>query len=280
MKKRSACKIIAGLITLGMLATGHCGRVTLQGVTDARVSYVIEVAGVNADDPTTTYELGYGCGVCMSYTGPCINANPQDVSVVGRDNVSTLRAIPGRGYAGTGIQWRAARTDTDNRVTVRVTCDNHAKPEWPWVTLGLHRGDWTKGRYDLALTATNADTGATEVRTWDRTAVPGWNPSWGVARATGGGGGVAAGVSYPDTVELRGKNARARILYDVRGNTGITARIDKIPEGLSCSRTSDGLSIAPSVSVGVRPGDSISCTNVRSKIGHAADSLSVTAMIR
>lgn len=278
MKKRSACKILAGVVTLGVLTTGHCGQITLTGRSFLTMRANVDATGLNRNGLPVTYDLGVSCSLCMAYSGPCITVPVRDLRVSTRVNVKDLGLKPAVGYTGTVLRWSAGRPDRENRVAAAITCDNSSKPEWGWVNMGFHR-DRRYPESDLLVTATNLTAGITETHEfrdgWT------WYPTWGaVNTASGPGSSSTVRVSYPEEVVLRNRGARARILYDIVGHTSVGARIDKLPVGLSCARTSDGLVVEPGVTADVGTGDSITCTNVRHKVGTFSDTLSVTAMIR
>lgn len=279
MKKRSACKILAGVVTLGVLATGHCGQITLTGNTYLTMRVDIDATGLNRNGLPVTYDLGVSCSLCMAYSGPCITVPVRDMRLSSRVNVTKVHLDPAVGYNGTVLRWSAGHLDRENGVSAAITCDNKSKPEWGWVNMGFHR-DRRYPESDLRVTATNLTVGVTETHEWVRDGWT-WYPTWGaVHTGSGTGSSGTIRVSYPEKVVLRGRGARARVLYDIVGNWSVGARIDKLPVGLSCARTSDGVVVEPGVTVDVGTGDSITCTNVQHKVGTSSDTLSVTAMIR
>lgn len=278
MKKRSACKILAGVVAMGVLTSGHCGQITLTGNTYDTMRVVIEATGLRTNGHVP-YDLGVSCSLCMSATGPCITVPVRDWRTTSVANVKNVHMSPGVGYVGTVLRWEAVRTDRENRITASITCDNSSKPDWSWVNVGFRR-DLRYPKSDLRVTATNTTAGITETHEWIRYGWT-WYPKWDAVRPGGGGGSSATvRVSYPEEVVLRGTGSRARVLYDVVGNAPVGARLDKLPIGLSCARTSDGMGIEPGVTADVGTGDSITCTNVRRERGSYSDTLSVTAMIR
>lgn len=279
MKKRSACKILAGVVTLGVLTTGHCGQITLTGNEFKSMRVELDATGLVMKGLPVTYDIGVSCSLCMAYTGPCITVPVRDLRLSSRLNVKDVNLKPAVGYTGTVLRWAAARPDRENRLAAAITCDNSSKPEWGWVNVGFHR-DRRYPESDLRVTATNLLTGIAETHEWIRTGWT-WYPGWDAVNT---GGGVGAGgtvrISYPEEVVLRGHGSRARVLYDIVGPVSVSARVDRLPVGLSCARTSDGVVVEPGVTAGVGAGDSITCTNVRHKVGTLSDTLSVTAMIR
>ena len=281
MKKRSACNIVSGVIALCLGSAGHCGLIELAGTAHATAYYTVEVTGSNSASADAENVIGVSCALCKGYNGPCRTAEPQDVRIVSRLNV--VGVVYDRyyynGYAGFGLRWRTG--DGGKSSTVRFTgyCTNAANPEWDWVDMHFHR-DRRYPESDLYVTATNMTNGVTLEHNWGRGSTS-WAPGWGAVVLSGPEGAPArVSASYPETVELRGRGARARILYDITGNAPIIARIDNAPAGLSCMRTSDGLRVDPGVAVTVGHGESISCTNNVAKVGVTAGTLTLTAMVR
>ena len=280
MKKRSACKILSGIVALGVIDDGHCGRIELQGPQYSTAYYSVEVSGINPDSADTVYDIGVGCAAALGYHGPGLNVSPRDIRIVSRGNAANVTVSRGTGYAGYAVRWSASRPDEPNFIKFDFLCDNRDKPEWTWVNVGFHR-DRRYPKSDLLVTATNYTLGVTETHEWIRSANSAWYPSWGAVHADNSPDGPAtASVSYPEQVELRGKRSSARILYDVVGSVPVTVRIDKMPQGLSCARTPDGTRIESGVTADVGTRNSITCTNVRAGKGSTTDTLSVTAMIR
>lgn len=279
MKKRSACKILSGVIALGVIATGNCGRIELTGAQYSNLPFEVEVSGINPATPDTVCDLGVGCAAALGYNGPGMNVSPRNIRVTSRVNAKDVQISPATGYAGYVVRWSAPRPNEPNRVTLVVTCDNHDKPEWTWVNVGFHR-DKRYPKSDLLLTTTNLAEGVTETVEWLRSSNQSWYPMWGAVHTGVPGGTVTVRVSYPGQVELRGRRSSALVLYDVVGAAPVTARIDKLPVGLSCARTSDGVRLEAGTTADVGTGDSITCTNRQNRKGTTTDTLSVTAMIR
>lgn len=279
MKKRSACKILAGVVTVGLLGPGYCGRIELSGVNHGSVTVRAEL--INPDGVKPRHENGVSieCRVCRTVQGPCIGTAPRDLRVVNRHNVKDVWVTPGQAFRATAIVWTPVVGAEKNWVSVNVTCDNREQPEWVLVDLGFHRGSLLPMN-TLTVDVTNATTGTASAYSWGRTDGGTWYTKWGDNVIGGMGRPASVSFTYADLVELRGMGARARILYDVVGTAPVTARLDKIPNGLSCARTSDGLIIESGVAADIGTGESITCTNARHEVGAASDTLSVTAMIR
>lgn len=280
MKKRSACKILLVIVAMGYLSVGECGRVTLQGSSRLSTSGNLVIYGMGSSDPDEVYRLSISCVVCESYTGPCVGQRPSNMHVGARSNVRDLtmeHINNGVGYAGDYMVWKAARPGADAWVSVDYRCDNAARPDWTWVHPSFHgyRRD-TGGA--LYVVGTNYGTGETLSYYMGRGGA--WSPWKSVRPGDGTTGPVSVGVSYPDRVVLRGKGSSARVLYDVTGNAPVYARIEKMPRGLKCARSSDGLRIEATVSAAVGAGDSIMCTNVQVTPSETTGELSITTMVR
>ena len=279
MKKRSACKILVGIVALGAVGTGHCGQITLSGTTHPTMTVDAVFEGVPPYSQNEPYEMGFGCAVCLGFHGPCMNSTPRDVRVVSKNNAAKVTVSRGVGYAGYSVQWFPGDSDTVSTTRVRLTCDNTARADWGWVNMGFHR--WKRYPVNaVRVTATNESLGVTDTHEWPSRIGHNWYPKWDAVHTEGSGDSRTIRVTYADEVQLRGKGSKARVLYGVVGTAPVTARIDKLPTGLSCARTPDGLNIEPGVSAVVGTGDSITCTNELRKSGQTSDTLSVTAMIR
>lgn len=279
MKKRSACKILTGVVAVGLLAPGYCGRITLQGSLHGTANVRAQLINPDGVVPWPQNGVGVECRVCRTVHGPCISAVPRDIRVVRYTNAKDVSLLPGKIIIGTGIRWAPVYRDRENSVEVDITCDNHDRPGWMLVDLGFHRGPLAP-QNKLLVIATNRNTGNTTSYEWGRNNIGTWYTKWGDNIVGEGSSLASVSFTYADLVELHGKGSRARILYDVVGTAPVTARIDKIPNGLSCARTSDGMIIESGVAADVGTGESITCTNVRRDVGVTADTLSVTAMIR
>lgn len=278
MKKRSACKILAGGVALGVLATGHCGQITLTGPTSPTMNVRVEVIGRPAEITGVPYEFGMGCGVCKAINGPCEDDPGRDVRVVSVSNVKDLTTRPSEKKRGRTIRWKGAQSELESRVTFELTCDTSSHPTWEWIEVGFYRA--RVPRHEMIATATYVPGGLTETHKWGRHDAWAWHPKWKAIHVGPGGASTTVRVTYPDAVVLRGKGSSALVLHDVVGPAPVTARVDKLPIGLSCRRTSDGMNIEPGLTADVGSGDSITCSNVRSEVGMSSDTLSVTAMIR
>lgn len=278
MKKRSACKILAGGVALGVLATGHCGQITLTGTGSATMHVRVNVIGRNAVNPYVPYEFGIGCIVCKTYNGPCDVDPGRDVRVTSVSNVKGLTMGTASGYHGRTLRWNGTQPELDSSVAIELTCDTSSHPTWDWVDVGFHRARFP--RHEMIATATNVTQGITETHEWGRYDAWAWYPKWKALHVGNGGASATVRVTYPDEVVLRGKGSSALVLHDVVGPAPVTARIDKLPIGLACRRTSDGVNIELGVTADVGSGDSITCSNVLNGVGMSSDTLSVTAMIR
>lgn len=284
MKKRSAYKILlVGAAVLCGLSAGHCGRVSLQGVTAVSARGTIVVRGYGPYDASEPYSISVGCSICASYTGPCVSVQPADMTVGARSNarnVYTRYAGNGTGYYGNFVYWEPADPGQDAWVELSYTCDNAQRRDWPWVNVGFFRHRYGP-RNSLRVVATNLSSGVTTEEDLGRGyGGAGWRP-WPSVHPEGTAGWAAnVSVSYPERVVLRGKGAKTRILYDIQGNAPLYVRIDKTPMGLSCARLSDGVTIGMGVSAAVGVGDSLTCTNVQSTAGETSGTLSITAMVR
>lgn len=283
MKKRSACKILSGLVALGALHTGQCGQITLHGAVRESRTITVDVTGLSPNETRLPYDIATGCALCMKHDGPCVNAPPRNVRVVHRMNIKDATLSKFGVTMGTLIEWRVAHPELNNNIQFVFECDNQSRPDWPYIGAKLYRKArtvvWPMER--MRVTATDMATGITGTREWGPGDDTAWSPAWGWVNDWGGTGGSATvRISYPENVELRGPRAQARILYDIAGTAPVSARIDRMPDGLSCARSSDGLRIMSGVSTTVGTGDSIMCTNVLDRLGTTSDSLSVAVMIR
>lgn len=286
MKKRSACNILTGIIALGGISHGQCGQITLKGGVHRAVVVQAEVSGLNPLGTTVPYDIVLNCAVCENPRGPCLITAPRDIRVKSRMNVRDI-AVTNAGPAGVPggrmVTWRVTDPERDNSLSLEFKCDTSSRRDWTWISSRFSRKTrvWNVPQSDIHVTATNLTTGQTATHTWTTNGGGEWNPQWTAWNAGGGPeGGATVRVTYPEKVELRGKRSRARILYDVVGTAPVTAQIDKLPPGLSCERTSDGLIIMSGVTADVGTGDSITCTNVRDEMGTTTASLSVDVMIR
>lgn len=284
MKKRTACKIITGIVAVcSLTTTGHCGQVVLKGGGSTYVDVTAEIIGVETKTPDAPYNVNVGCVVCKSYYGPCISSPASNISVITRDHARNVTLTNGTwlyGKRGTLIEWASTRPEVENgtRLFTRMRCDNSANREWTWVDVQFFR----TVRYPqskIVINATNEMKGVTASSvnaywlgsTWD----PGWGSVVGAQSAHG-----EASITYADTVELRGYKSRTRVIYNVMGTVPVTVGLDAVPEGLSCLRTSDGMGIAQGTHALIGAGDSITCVNIQKKDGTTDGALSVTAMIR
>lgn len=280
MKKRSACKILMGIVALCGLSSGQCGTVTLKGDAHVAMRGTIVIHGLVQDTPGDLYALGIGCGLCASFSGPCVSVDPSNISVGGRNNAADVvlrRHGNGHGFSGNYVFWRAAHVGEDNWVEVNYTCDNASRPDWTWVNSSYYRDRYTP-RSSLYAVATNHTTGETVTKDLGRGGD--WRP-WRAVHPEGDVvGDVRVSVSYPERIVLRGKGAKTQVLYDIKGNVPVYALIDKAPNGLSCARASDGVIVDVGVSAAVGVGDSIACTNRQNTAGETTGTLSITAMVR
>lgn len=279
MKKRSACKILPGVIMLGALGTGYCGQIELMGNHSGKVTMVVDLINPDGMKPRHENGIGIECRICRTIHGPCLSDLPRDVRIVSRNNVKYVRTARLSAEQVVSTVWQPVNWGKENWVRANVTCDNHIRPGWMLVDLGFHRGSLLP-QNALTVTATNVKSGVTNTYQWGRTSGGTWYTKWGNNIIDTTGRPATVRFTYADMVELRGKGANARILYDVVGTAPVTARIDKIPHGVSCARTPDGLIIEAGGAADVGPGESITCTNARRQVGTASDTLSVTAMIR
>ncbi len=280
MKKRTACKIITGAVTMCVLVTGHCGRIELSGDRSVTLGVRAEIAGESLVKPDALYSVNTGCIVCESYYGPCVGSTAKDIRIVSRQNVGSISMHNGTwmyGKRGSMIEWAPGRVEEPSNVVMEITCDNAVNKDWTWVDIKFFR-DRRYPTSRVRVTATNLVKGVTEVSP-DAWLGSEWNPKWGAVVGRPGDRATVS-LSYADEVVLRGANARARILYDVVGTAPVNARIDKLPPGLTCARTSDWLTLAAGASADIGPGDSITCANVLRKKETTRGTLSVTAMIR
>lgn len=284
MKKRSAYKILlVGATVLCGLSAGHCGRVSLQGLTAVSARGTIVVQGYGPYVKSDPYAISVGCSVCASYTGPCRSVPPANMAVGARSNarsVVTRYAGNGTGYYGNFVYWEPSKPGRESWIEISYTCDNAQYRDWTWVNVGFYRHRYGP-KNPLRVVATNLTAGVTTEQDLGRGyGGSGWRP-WPSVRPDGTAGRAAnVSVSYPERVVLRGKGAKTRILYDVQGNAPLYVRIDKTPMGLSCARLSDGVTIGMGVSAAVGVGDSLTCTNVQSTAGETSGTLSITAMVR
>lgn len=279
MKKRSACKILPGALMLGLLGTGYCGEIELVGTHSGTVTMSIELNNPDGMKPRHENGIGIECRLCRTVHGPCIGTVPRTVHMVSRNNVKYVRTSQISAKHVTAVVWQPVVWDRENWVRVNATCDNHEKPGWMLVDLGFHRGSLLP-QNALTVTATNVESAETTRYVWGRTSGGTWYTKWGNNVIDSTGRPASVRFTYADKVELQGKGAKARVLYDVVGTAPVTARIDQIPNELSCARTPDGLIIESGGAADVGTGESITCTNARHKVGIASDTLSVTAMIR
>lgn len=284
MKKRTACKIITGIVVVcSLTSTGHCGRVLLKGGGNVHLVATAEIVGTRVNKPGAPYNVNIGCVVCKSYYGPCVSVPASDVRVVGRDHARNVTMTAGvwlYGKRGTMIEWESTRPDVENgtKLFTRIRCDNSTNREWTWVDVSFFRSV----RYpqsEIVITATNETKGVTASSangSWSGSA---WDPGWGAVVGTQSAHGEAS-ITYADSVELRGYKSRARVIYDVMGTVPVTVGLDTVPEGLSCLRTSDGVNIAQGTHALIGAGDSITCVNIQKRNKTTVGALSVTAMIR
>lgn len=280
MKKRTACKIITGAVTMCVLVTGHCGTIRLEGERGVTLAVHAVVDGLELRRDATAYSVNVGCAVCEGYYGPCVSAPARDVRVTSRWDVRDVRYTAGTwlsGKKGTMIEWEPSAGHDTSRIGLDITCDNAVNRNWTWVDVEFFR-DRRYPTSKIRVTATNLNKGVTEVSdtAWIGST---WAPSWGSVQGTAGSHGTAT-VRYADELVLRGRNAKALVLYDIEGSSPITARIDELPDGLSCARSSDGVKVAAGTTADVWPGDSIACTNALRGKKSLNGTLTVTAMFR
>lgn len=280
MKKRSACKIITGVVAACVINSGHCGRIDLVGTGVVTLPLRVELEGIKRKHSDTEYDMGIGCVVCAGFHGPCVGAAPRSVTVTFRQNTRQVVANTGTGYGGKkGTEYRWTPGDAGERTALGldVICDNYVNRNWTWVDVQFYR-DRRYPASTVHVTATNMIKGVTEHSDGDWVGSE-WYPKWGSVVGKPGLPGRVS-VSYADHVDLRGLNSKARVLYDVVGDAPVTARIDKLPNGLSCERSSDGLTIGSGATADIGPGDAITCTNVLRDKVRTNDTMSVTAMVR
>lgn len=284
MKKRTACKIITGIVAVcSLTSTGHCGQVLLKGGGGVYLDVTAEIVGVRAKNPDALYNVNVGCTVCKSYYGPCVSSPASDVRVIGLDHARNVTMTKGSwqyGKRGTMIEWASTRPDVENgtKLFTRIRCDNTANREWTWVDVVFFRSV----RYPQSAIVVNATNEAKGVTTSSANSLwlgSAWDPGWGSVVGTQGAHGEAS-IKYADSVELRGYKSRARVIYDVVGSVPVTVSLDAVPEGLSCLRTSDGVNIAQGTNALIGAGDSITCVNIQKRNKTTVGALSVTAMIR
>lgn len=283
MKKRTACKIITGIVAVcSLTSTGHCGQVLLKGGGSVYMDATAEIVGTRLKKPGGRYSVNIGCTVCASYTGPCVSA-PANVRVIGRDHTKNVTMTDGTwayGKRGTMIEWDSTRPDVENgtKIFTRIRCDNNTNREWTWVDVEFFRSV----RYpqsEIVVNATNLTKGVTASSANSYWSGFAWDPKWGSVVGTQGAHGTTS-ITYADSVELRGYKSRARVIYDVVGTVPVTVGLDAVPEGLSCLRTSDGVNISQGSHALIGAGDSITCVNIQKRNKTTVGALSVTAMIR
>ena len=283
MKKRTACKIIGGVVVACSVANaGYCGRITLEGSESTHVDVIAEITGTRLVEGARTYDANVGCAVCATYYGPCVSSHASDVRILSANNaadITTTSGVWAYGKKGTMIMWRPGNNHAaSSAVSVRIRCDNHVRKDWNRVDVTFFRS----ARYpksEIRISATNLQNGVTatsENGTWQGYA---WDPGWGSVVGTPGSQG-AVSLTYADDVKLEGYKSRARVIYDVVGAVPVTLRVDGSPEGLTCMRSSDGLSIAQGAIALIGAGDSITCVNTLKTTGTTVGALSITAMIR
>lgn len=284
MKKRTACKIITGIMAVcSLTSTGHCGQVQLMGSGATYVDVTAEILGVRLKRPDEPYNVNIGCYVCASYHGPCVSTRAADVTVTSRRNARDVTLRNGvwvYGKKGTMINWYPTDPDgvNDTSLHARIRCDNSVNRDWNWVDVVFFRST----RYptsEIIITATNEQKGVTATSAGAMWQGFEWDPKWGsVVGAQGAHGKVS--ITYADAVELRGYKSRARVIYDVVGTVPVTVGLDTVPVGLSCWRTSDGVRITQGAQAMIVAGDSITCENIQKRNGTTGGALSVTAMVR
>lgn len=284
MKKRTACKIITGIVAVCSLTSGgHCGRVLLKGGGSVYMDSTAEIVGVSVKEPNAPYSVNIGCVVCKSYHGPCVSTYAGDVRVISHDHARNVTLTNGtwlHGKRGTMIEWQSTRPDVENgtKIYTRVRCDNKTNPEWTWVDVEFFRSvRYPKSR--IVVNATNETKGVTATSSGSAWIGSTWDPRWGSVVGTQGAHGEAS-ITYADAVELRGYKSRARVIYDVMGTVPVTVGLDAVPEGLSCLRTSDGVHVTQGAHTLIGAGDSITCVNTQKGNKTTVGELSVTAMIR
>ena len=280
MKKRSACKILLASVAMGYLSVGDCGQVNLTGQRHLSTSGNLVIYGRASSDPDTVYRLSIQCVICRSAYGPCEGVRPSTTNVGARSNVQGLHAQHlnnGVGYSGEYMVWKGSRPGADSWVSVEYRCDNADRPEWTWLYPSFHGYRRNTGG-SLYLVGTNYSTGETSSYSMGRGGD--WRPWASVRPGDETTGPVTVSVSYPDRVVLRGRGSIATVLHDVTGNAPVYARIDTMPPGLVCARSSDGLRIEPTVTAAVGAGDSIKCTNTQVTPSETTGELSITTMVR
>lgn len=284
MKKRTACKIITGIVAVcSLTSTGHCGKVLLKGGGSVYLDATAEIVGTRVKQEGAPYNVNVGCSLCKSYYGPCVSVPASNVYVTGRYNARNVHMESGSwryGKRGTMIEWESTRPDIENgtKLFARIRCDNHTNRAWTWVDVTFFRSV----RYpksEIVVNATNETKGVTASSANSDWIGSTWDPKWGAVVGTPGTHGETS-VTYADSVELRGYKSRARVIYDVMGTVPVTVGLDAVPEGLSCLRTSDGVNIAQGTTALIGAGDSITCVNIQKRNKTTVGALSVTAMIR
>lgn len=284
MKKRTACKIITGIVAMcSLTSTGHCGQVMLKGGGAVYLDVTADVVGTRVKKEGAHYDVNIGCVVCRTYYGPCVSSPASNVTVIGRDHARNVTLTNGTwryGKRGTMIEWESTRPGVENgtRLFTRIHCDNSVNREWTWVDVEFFRSV----RYPqstITINATNETKGVTASSANAHWTGSTWDPGWGSVIGTQSTHGEAS-ITYADSVELRGYNSRARVIYDVKGSVPVTVGLDAVPEGLSCVRTSDGVNITQGTHALIGAGDSITCVNIQKRNETTTGALSVTAMIR
>lgn len=284
MKKRTACKIVTGIVAVcSLTSTGHCGQVLLKGGGGVHLDVTAEIVGARTKKPDAPYNVNVGCAVCKTYYGPCVSTPASNVSVIGRVNARNVSLTNGMwqyGKRGTMIEWESTRPGVENgtSITTRILCDNSVNREWTWVDVVFFRSV----RYpqsEIVINATNETKGMTASSANAHWSGSAWDPGWGSVVGQQSAHGEVY-ITYADSVELRGYKARARVIYDVMGPVPVTVSMDAVPEGLSCLRTSDGVKIAQGTHALIGAGDSITCVNIQKRNQTTVGALSVTAMVR